>query len=361
MALLVFIITLAILVLVHEWGHFIVARRAGARVDEFGFGFPPRLFSIRRGETLYSLNLIPLGGFVKIYGEEGEGRDDPRSFAAQPPRRKAAILLAGVTMNFLLAIVLLVLAHAIGIPSPIEEGVPIDQYRDVAIRIVQVVPGSPADQAGIRIGDAIRSLAIPDSPVMVSPAHINEVHDFIESHKGERITLTLERGKETKTVVAEAREHPPQGQGRIGIAMERIGIRQFPILTAVWEGTKSGFLLAYVIVYSFFDAIRDFVTGEPVTGDIAGPVGIYAMTRQFTQLGFVYILQFVALLSMTLAILNSVPYPALDGGQLLFVIIEKIKGAPLSDRAKRIANTVGFASLMLLILLITIRDIRRFF
>ncbi len=361
LTILAFIAILAIVVLIHEWGHFIVARRSGARVEEFGFGFPPRLFSIRRGETLYSFNLLPLGGFVKIYGEEGEGRNDPRSFASKSVGTRARILAAGVTMNFILALVLLITLHIVGIPAPVDEGRDKGEYRNIEIRILEIVPGSPADEAGLELGDAIKSLAVKGNGQAVTPETIDEVRSFIHEHKGETIAFTVARGKVIRNVDARAREDYPSDEGPVGFAMERVGLQRFPFFKAIAQGALTTFNLAFLIVYSFYSLIRDFIISAPTSGYVGGPIMIFALTRQFTELGLIYIIQFMAVISLTLAILNTVPYPALDGGQLVYLLIEKIKGSPLSEKTRKWANIFGFASLITLVILISIRDVQRFF
>ncbi|MBI4129024.1 MAG: site-2 protease family protein [Parcubacteria group bacterium] len=296
---------------------------------------------------------------MKIFGEEGEGKEDPRSFSAKPLRTRAGILAAGVTMNFILALVLLIFAHAIGIPAPVPEGADRQLYRDIRIRIVAIIPKSPAEKAGFIVGDAIEAIQAGDT--VARPQSIKDVQKIVRDHAGDTLTFTVRRGDEAREIVANVRAAPPEGEGPIGFAMETVGLRRYPFFAAISEGAKTTFLLAALIIRSFYDLVKNFILGVPTGEYIAGPVGIYAMTRQFTQLGFVYLVQFTALLSLTLAILNSVPYPALDGGQMLYLAIEKVKGSPLSDRTRRWANAFGFASLMVLILLITIRDIQKFF
>lgn len=358
--ILLFIFILGLLVFVHEGGHFIAAKRAGAKVEEFGFGFPPRIFGIKKGETIYSLNLIPVGGFVKILGEDGSKRNNPRSFAAKSLGKRTLMLISGILMNFLLAGVLLSVGHALGLPTIIEGGAEnAGNARDLKVQIIGIAPGSPAEKADLRIGDALREVKSEKEKLKIFT--VEEVQRFVDENKGKEIVLIAERAKETleKTVVP--RVEPVEGEGALGIVMVKTGIVSFPWYEAIFRGFESAIMLFVAILVGFFRVLKDFISTGSFGGEIAGPVGIAVLAGQAKELGFVYLLQFTAFLSINLAIINGIPFPALDGGRLLFLLLEKIKGRPVSRKSEQLAHTIGFALLIVLMAAITFRDIVRFF
>lgn len=358
LTILLFIGILALLIVTHEWGHFIVARKSGIRVDEFGFGFPPKIISIKKGLTEYSLNLIPLGGFVKIHGEEGEGKGEPDSFASRSVPTRIAVVLAGVTMNFLLAMVLLSFGFWYGLPRVVDEHTGYD-VRAAKVTILQVAPGSPAAQAGITIGDAIIGASFSGTS-----ADINEVkaaQDYIYAHRGQEFTIVLARGNERlEKKVTPRMEVPPQ-EGALGVVLEKTGIVSYPWYRAIPEGVKATVSMTGTFLKTFYTILAHLVTEGKLVADIAGPVGIGALTYQVTQLGFSYIIQFAAILCINLAIINSLPFPALDGGRFIFLLIEGIKGSPVSRRFEYIVHTAGFALLIMLMVVVTVRDVVKLF
>lgn len=358
----IFIGILGALVLVHELGHFLMAKRAGIRVEEFGIGFPPRIIGRRVGETLYSLNIVPLGGFVRIFGEEGEGRGDPRSFVSKPVPVRLSILLAGVVMNFLFASLLFSFNFSQGLPTTYDEEL-LDshaEYRDIKVQIVGVRPESPAEEAGIQMGDTVREVSGRDGfSVRISTAE--DLISTVDMHLGEEIRLHLSRGKEEFSVLVVPRLSPPEGEGAMGVLLERTALVSYPWYLALFKGIEFSFKVLSTIISAFWAMFADFVMRGVISPDAAaGPVGIAVLTSRFAKLGFFYLVQFTALLSLNLAIINAIPFPALDGGRAFFVIIETIKGSPLSAKFERRAHAVGFAILILLIVLITIKDIARY-
>src|SRR3989338_2754219 len=358
LTIVVFIGVFAAIVLVHEWGHFVTARKADIKVEEFGFGFPPKMFSFKKNDVVYSINWIPLGGFVKIYGEDADAKGEEYSFGAKSILTRSVVILAGVTMNFVLAIVLLSFGFWYGVPQAIDEDT---KYaaRDVHVTIIQTAPESPAQKAGIKIGDALTGVAF--AGVKTDIAETKAAQDFIAAHKGQEISLFIQRGSEMLEKKVTPRENAPENQGAMGVVLEKTGIVSYPWYLAPVEGVKTAFSLAWLFLSAFGQIIANvFTQGEPI-GDIAGPVGIAMMTYQVTQLGFSYIIQFAVILSINLAIINALPFPALDGGRFLFLMIEAIKGSPLSRRVEQMANASGFVFLMLLMLLITVRDVMKLF
>lgn len=353
--IITFIVILGILVFVHELGHFITAKRAGIRVDEFGFGFPPRIYGIKRGETLYSINAIPLGGFVQMYGEQGEGKTDPRSFAAKPVLTRAIILASGVIMNFITAVFFLTAAHLGGLPIAISDE-DVGNYNNVKIQISMVNPNSPADLAGLKMGDTILEMETENS-IMI-PYKIKDVQEFNNQYAGTEIALKIQRGEQIFQTKAISRKDTAPDEGHLGVALARTAT------VSSWHQAAevsiySALFLVFYIFTELWKIIQGLFGGAPAGMELAGPVGIAVLTGQIAQLGFVYLLQFTAILSINLAVINILPFPALDGGRLLFLTIEKIKGIPVSQKLENAIHTAGFMLLIILLLVVTFKDIAR--
>lgn len=359
MSLLIFIFVLALVVLVHEWGHFFAARRFGIRVDEFGFGFPPKLLAKRFGQTLYTLNLFPLGGFVKIFGETGEDAENPESFISRPVWQRAAVVVAGVVMNFILAWGLFSLGHVVGIPAVAGGDVPVHNPR---VTITNVIPDSPAANAKLAFGSSIRSIRSGDDQLV--PQTSAELIEFVNRHKGEELMLEIQPGSDPENVevlAIQSRKNPPAGQGSLGIALADIGTYRSPWYRAPWEGLKTLWYSVRATGAALGSVFTSAVSEGSIPEGVSGPLGLFALTGQTQRLGVAYFIQFIALLSVNLGLLNIIPFPALDGGRLLFLIIEKVRGKALHLQYERVAHTAGFFLLILLILAISYRDINRFF
>lgn len=355
--IIIFIVILGILVFVHELGHFIMAKRAGMRVDEFGFGFPPRLFGIKKGETLYSINLIPLGGFVKIVGEDGSQANDPASFANKTFFQRFAVLIAGVTMNVILAWVLISIGTAIGLPTVINENEQLPKsaiVRSSTVGFLEIAPESPASAAGLRPGDVIVSV----NGEQVDS--ITEAQELTRANLGQETTYVIRRGSETFESKITPRQNPPEGQGALGVALGEIARVAYPWYEAPWHGLVTTVNLIWFTLSAFGGLIAAAFQGANVGAALSGPVGIAVLTRDVAQLGFIYLLQFTAVLSVNLAIINIVPFPALDGGRILFLIIEKIRGKKMNEKAEVWANSIGFLLLLLLMVGVTIHDFGKF-
>ncbi|MFH1460813.1 MAG: site-2 protease family protein [Patescibacteria group bacterium] len=361
LTIVVFIIILGLIIFVHELGHFVMAKRAGIKIEEFGFGYPPRLFGIKRGETIYSLNLLPIGGFVKIHGEDGKKKDDQdkaRAFYSKSIGARAKILVAGVTMNLILAAFLLAVGFMIGLPSIIddqESGI----LKDPRVQITQVDFDTPAAQTGIKTGDTIKELRFGQQVLVVNK--VEQVQNFINQYQGGEITVIIERGDQILEKKAVPRTSYPDNQGPLGIGLARTATVAYPWYQAIAKGVVSTVNLTLAIIVAFAGIIWQLITMGQAPIQIAGPVGIFDLAGQATRLGFIYILQFTAILNINLAILNVLPFPALDGGRLLFLGIEKIKGSPVSQKIEGFAHTAGFIILILLMIAVTWRDIVRVF
>jgi len=353
--LLIFIGVLAVLVLAHEFGHFSLARKFGVKVNEFGVGFPPRLFGWRRGETLYTINLIPLGGFVKIKGESGEFAEDQDSFAHKPVWQRSLILVGGVSMNFILATVLLSVGLMFGLPQ-VTENLPANaKVKDHKVQIMSVLTNSPAAEASLQLGDEIYQINNE------SITNVSQVQEIIGASQGEEITINTRRGQEERdVVVSPIILNETNGYG-IGVALVSTGIVSYPWYSAFYRGAVDTGLMTKEIVVAFYQLLNNLITKQSLGMDISGPVGIAVITGQVAKLGFVYLLQFAALLSINLAVINVLPFPALDGGRLVFVLAEKLRrGKSISRKLEAIVHNIGFLFLIGLVIAVTYRDIVRY-
>ena len=383
MYLVLFIGALAFLILAHELGHFIVAKRNGIRVDEFGIGFPPRLFKYKKGETIYSINLLPLGGFVKIYGEDGleEGevagpsvklsltecvekgvclKDLPsgsikelreeekeRSFAFKSVGVRSKVIAAGVICNFIVGWLLLSTGLMFGLPISTDAVSTTEGMENIQVVIIDVSKDSPASEAGLLPGDEL-----------IGFSTITDVQKFVVENKGKEVELKYKRGMEEFSVNIIPRVEVPDDQGALGIGMSEVGVAKFSWYIALWEGARLTFRLAYSIVITLYYFVYDLIKGVANISAVMGPVGIvHHAVGTVAQLGLVSILSFIALLSINLGVLNLMPFPALDGGRLLFLFIEKIKGSPINPRFNAITNGIGLLLLLALMAVITYNDV----
>ncbi|MBU1085065.1 M50 family metallopeptidase, partial [Patescibacteria group bacterium] len=305
-----FIIILSILVLVHELGHFFVAKKFGIKIEEFGFGYPPRIWGKKIGETIYSLNWLPFGGFVRMLGEDSSGqvnnkKDLKRAFFNQTKKVRIVVLMAGVVMNFLLGVVLFgVIYTKIGIPEQVDYLV-----------VTNVVEGSPAYKAGLKINDKI-----------VNVGSMSEFINSVSAHGGEDYELELLDGRKL-VVVPRIKEETPEGQGSLGVAITNVDMVMYPYWQRPFRGMLTGLKEAIAWGKDIFESLSLMIVklfkGD-VPQDVAGVVGIYQISKNVSSQGLIAVLQFMAILSINLSILNLLPIPALDGGRLLFIAIEAV-------------------------------------
>lgn len=354
-SILVFIGLLLLLVLVHEWGHFIAAKRAGCEVEEFGFGFPPRLLSFTRAGTKYSLNLLPIGGFVKIKGEDmDDPAPGPGSFSGKSAAWRTVILAAGVVMNVILAWVLLAVQGIVGVPTLVTED-NAGRLEQELTYIVTVSPDSPAAAAGLEPLDRVVRVGGLSEPTVAI------VQQAVTQRAGEGLELEVDRQGQRLVASVEPRVNPPPGEGALGVTLAATGLERVPWWQAPWHGLTRTIDMLIAIVMQFGLLLRLLVTEGAVTESLTGPIGIAIYSREVTQLGLSYILEFGALISLNLAIINILPVPALDGGRILFVALEKIRGRRFAGNFERVSHTIGFVLLIALMLFITLKDVRRFF
>jgi regulator of sigma E protease len=422
--IIIFLLILGILVFIHEFGHFVVAKKMGVRVDEFGFGFPPRMLGIQliksktiqklskeevqslevdnynlpdgqelttqiitnhieevsqivpakkwrvvwgrdkakqdldnensdKG-TVYSINWIPLGGFVKIKGEQGEGAEDEDSFAHKKVWQRGAIILAGVVMNFLFTVILLSVGYFVGLPQDISEEPKGAIIQNIQVETAAILQGSPADQAGMKVGDVIISL--DDQAV----DNVESFRNYTALQEGKTIVLQIKRDTEILTKEIQPIEIKEAGRVAIGIGLIKTGLVSFPWYKAIYKGFESTLYLTKEIFAALYTLLKNLVTVQGGFEEVSGPVGIAVLTGRVAKMGFIYLLQFMALLSINLAIINFIPFPALDGGRFLFLIIEKIRRKPVDRKIEAVIHAIGFALLMLLVVVVTFKDVSQY-
>lgn len=349
--LILFLVTFTVIIAVHEFGHYLTARLLGMKVLEFAFGFPPRIAAIRHAGIDYSINAIPFGGFVRILGQDDfsihqAGEGEPGSFTSKPWWAQAIVLVAGVTMNMVLALVVLTIAFATGTTA---------STGDVRVRVV--ASDSPAQQVGLQVGDIVR--AIDGRPVTRSNELVSYVTSQARLHPGLEVTLEIERnGRPLPPIKAVPRAEPPEGEGPIGIGLEEVqGAKALALPDAFREAVS----LSGQVVGQIAELPGQLLA--PRTGQAApsvgGPIEIFRVTGEVAQFGIPTFLKLVGVLSVNLAVLNIVPFPGLDGGRLFFVLLGGIFRRRLSPQVEAAVHAVGFVLLLLLLVVVSIADIRR--
>lgn len=370
MSIIIFIIVLVVLILAHEFGHFIVAKKSGIRVDEFGIGFPPKIFSKKIGETRYSLNWIPFGGFVKIFGEESNAEsildpDSARSFINKKRKTQAFVIVSGVIFNMLLAVALLSAGFMIGMPVSDSDSLVIGkgyEITDARPTLINVLNGSPAMEAGLKAGDRILSVATRTDNVDILNA--DNVSQFIASHSGEEIAFVYERkGEVVLAQIVPKRGVSPDDAERaaIGTLIGNVGTLKLPIHKSFVEGIILTLEMTKLIAVALGGFLLSAFTLSADLSQVAGPVGIVGLVGDAAALGFVALLNFTAIISIHLALINLLPFPALDGGRLIVIGIEAIKKSPIKPKIVNTVNTAGFILLILLMLAVTYSDIIKLF
>lgn len=364
MTILLFLLVLVVLIVVHELGHFVVAKWSGMRVDEFGLGYPPKLWGKKFGETEYTINALPFGGFVRIYGEDleqtmsSEGEESARAFSARPRILQAATLVAGISMNLILAYVLIAATLVLGTTralSPEE----VASATNVSLTVSAVLPGSPAASAGLMTGDSIQSVEAPYGTFTSTSA--DDFTAFIARDTSEKpLTFNVLRGGESLTLSAT----PAQGviaadptRAGVGVAIAPVGM----IATSLSDAPLAALMLtaeitketAVGLVHFFAQAL----TFSADLSQVSGPVGIAGAVGTAASNGLASLLSVAAIISINLALINLFPIPALDGGRLLFVAIEALLRRPLPAKLAEGVNGIGFALLLLLMVVITGHDI----
>lgn len=354
LTLLIFIVILSLLIFIHELGHFLVAKKAGIKVEEFGFGYPPRAWGKKIGETIYSLNWLPFGGFVRLYGENylRKGMESKKALYHKSKKIRALVALAGGLGNFLLGIVCFSIIYSfIGIPTKVDY-----------VMIDGVMPNSPAEAVGLKTNQIVVSLQ--GQPIKTT----NQFMELVKANQGQEIILAVKEGEEgregkIKEYRLSPRLNPPAGEGALGVAISSIAMVfyppwQMPFRGAI-VGVKEALGWGLAIFLSVGQALKSLLTG--VVPEVAGPVGIYQITAGVVQRGWLLTIQFVGVLSINLAVLNLLPIPALDGSRLMFLAIEAVSGRRVKPKLEEYIHLVGMALLIGLMLLVTINDFDRLF
>ncbi|WP_034419755.1 RIP metalloprotease RseP [Thermanaerosceptrum fracticalcis] len=336
------ILVFGMIIFVHELGHFLVAKAAGIRVEEFSLGMGPKITSARRGETLYSLRVLPIGGYVKMAGEMGEEETagyDPRKFNQKPLLARMAVIIAGPLMNFALAALLFAAVFTVvGIPQ-------------ITTNIGQVIANSPAEAAGLKAGDKITH--INEKPM----SSWNEMVEVIHASPEKKIKLTVVRENKTLNIEVVPKYDPEGKVGIIGITPDK----PYWARQGIWAGIKGGIVKTYEITALTISALVQMIAGKASAEGLTGPIGIVQLIDESARVGLVYLTNLTAVISINLGLLNLLPIPALDGSRLFFLFIEGLRGRPINPSKENFVHLIGFALLMLLMVLVTYRDLLRFF
>lgn len=362
MSVIIFFLVLFVLILVHEWGHFIAAKKTGMRVDEFGIGFPPKLFGIKKGETEYTFNSLPIGGFVKIFGEnpdsinESDKNDLPRAFGSRPLWAQAVVLVAGVTMNVIFAWFLFFVTFIIGVPTMVDEKT---ATSEASLYISGVLPNGPLS-GKIPAGSQVISLVSQgDELRKLSPTSFSE---FIQAHSNQTIDISYRHNKEEATITVS----PVVGliptaeeKAAVGVSLAMVEIQSMSVFKAVSAAATATYSGLINITVGLFTLLAQSIQGTADFSQVAGPIGIVGLVGDAAAFGVSALLTFTAMISLNLAVINMLPIPALDGGRLLFVAIEAVIRRPINPIWMGRVNLVGFALLMLLMVVVTYNDIAR--
>ena len=373
------IIGLGVVVFFHELGHFILAKIFKIRVEEFGIGYPPRVCGFIRSsnkkfkfkfflgkkipeeaktETIYSLNWIPFGGFNKLKGELGErSNNDSDSFFAQVWWKKALVASGGILMNILLAFFIFSFCHFIGLPQDVEQINGGKILRPVGIQIGMVMSNSPADQVGLKIGDII--IGLDDQNFK----QVKEVQDYIESKVNQSLEIKIERKKEIISQIInvipseQIFDDMKNSRGVIGVALSQTAIVSYPWYQSIVLGIKTTISLTGRLFQGLWLILKNLVIHQKMIGQLLGPVGITTMASDMARVGFIYLSQFIGLLSVAIGVFQLVPFPALDGSRIAFSFIEGIRKKPINSKVELILINIGFYLLLLLLFFITVKEI----
>lgn len=356
---------MSVLVFIHELGHFSIAKWAKIRVDEFAIGFPPKIVSYTKNGTRYALNLIPFGGYVKIFGEnpddESLDKNAKDSFVNKSKWIQAAVLVAGVVFNFIFAWALISTSYMLNTEVSVNEE-NISKIESISTMIVNISPDSPAAVAGLEVGDKIISLRSGENVLLTSnELNVENLQNFIASNQESEIEFTLQRFEEVKKIEVTPVEGIVAEKKAVGIMMSDVGKIDIGFFESIWKGFTTSLFLLKQISIGLFDFLSLAVMGNADFNQVSGPVGLVSHVGDAAKFGIVNLLSFTALISLNLAVINLIPFPALDGGRLLFVAIEGITRRKINTKFVNTLNLVGFALLMLLMISVTVSDVVKLF
>jgi regulator of sigma E protease len=351
MDIVIFVLALSVLVLVHELGHFFAAKITGVRVDEFGLGLPPRIVGKKKWGTIWSLNWLPIGGFCKLFGEDINEKGatiNKDSFVSKNPWQKMMIVLGGVMMNLVMAVVIFAIVYTIlGVPKETER-----------VKIIGVAKGSPAEVAGLKENDWIKNI----NGVEITKG--NELTTEVEKNKGKVIELSIDREGKIQDLSVQVREAAPEGEGLMGVVIsntEMEKIKWYEFYKGIGAGFKEAYFWGKIIGEGVYKMVAGLFSGQ-VPKDVSGPIGMYEATSSIRMnQGFLAMVHFFGVVSVNLAVVNILPFPALDGGRIIFVLYELMFKKRANEKFEALVNNLGMMILLGLILLVTIGDVRRIF
>ena len=363
MSIILFIVILGILVFVHELGHFLFAKLFGIRVDEFGFGYPPRMFKMFRWRgTDFTMNWIPFGGFVKIFGEADDGRklneeEKKVSLVHKPRWQQMLVMFGGILFNILFAWILFSSLFVYGISSPVSLAPQNYHFQKTDFTIISVLEKSPAEKDGLLPGDIIKEYYAGDTHILVKDEKADDLAQFIREKGEDDIGFVVLRDKKLKNIIT----HPEKGivgdDYSLGIAIEKVGLLKLPVHQALFYGAKNSLAMIKDITFGF----GKLISGKISMDAVSGPVGIVKQVGFAAGIGMSFLIGFTAMLSLNLAVLNLIPFPALDGGRIFILFIESIIGKRLNPKIVNWVNVVGFFLLLALMLFVTVKDIMKLF
>lgn len=361
LVIIVVLFSLTALIVLHEMGHFLLAKKFGVKVEEFGLFLPPRLWGKQIGETIYSINWLPLGGFVKLLGEEGGDSSDPRDFNTKPVWQRALIIAGGVLSFWVIAFLILTFVYIIGSVTQVEDS---DAVANAQVQVIMISPDSPAAAAGLQSGDVIKSVALKNAPdKKIVTDTVSAVQNFTSAHEGEPVTFEISRGGKILGLTVTPRINPPSGEGPVGIALVRIGQKSYPLWQAPWIAMRTTGNYTANVFIGWGTIIGSYINHQalPAGAKVVGPLGIINLMDQAAYRGVAYYLQLVALITVYLAVFNVLPIPALDGGKLMFLAIEAVRRKPVPVKIEQGITAVFMFILVGLMLAVTIADVIHFF
>jgi len=339
-SIIIVLFSLIGLMVLHEFGHFVIAKKCGVKVEEFGIGYPPRLFGKKIGETIYSINLLPFGAFVRMPGEI-EHLEDSRSFFKKPVWQRILIVVGGVVSFWIISFLIF---------SLVPSGVAISGIQE----------NSPAFVAGLKVGDIVEKITVGNSDYYVFK--ISDAQKIINDNKGREININIQRGKERLGISVIPRVSPPPGEGALGIGLGYgAAERNYPLYEAPVKGLLRTYEFTLEIPIGWGTAISNVIKGQPTGVQVMGPVGIFSLFSEVLKGGTALFFLFLALISLYMAVFNILPIPALDGGKLLFLGIEAIRRKPVSQKVEQNVTAFFFGLLILLMIFVTIKDVSRLF
>jgi len=352
--ILIALFSLIVLLVIHEFGHFILAKKFGTKIEEFGIGYPPRVLGKKFGETIYSLNLIPFGAFVKIHGEEG-GVEDYRSFTDKPLWQRFFIIIGGVVSFWIVSVLLLGIVSATrGLPQAVSDETG-SNIKEAKVQVVQIMPGSPAEAVGLMVGD-----------VLVGFEKISDVNSFVSASQGGEIVLNVQRGDDLFEEKITPRISYPSGDGPLGLSLARVALYKYPWYEAPLQGAVVSKNMTVNIVNGWIAGLKSALGIAPLPSglkmELLGPVGILDLLGQYSKMGVSYFFFLVSYISIAMALTNILPIPALDGGKIIFLAIEALRGRAVNYKLEQNITTTFFVLLIVFMIFVTVKfDIPRIF